>query len=165
MAQYVFFTVKDNAKDWVKYLNTVAEKTQLDIDEKLPNLRRNTKRTVTNELFKGHGMETGIYKKSFTINNYALSKWEIGFQVFAKKPHYRLTHLLEDGHESKVFRWGKGKLTKWGNKGMVNIGRRGRNVKGASQHIAKGQEYAEKKVQRLYMEAINKSLGERMKKL
>lgn len=165
MAQYVFFTVKDNAKDWVKYLNTVAEKTQLDIDEKLPAVRRNTKKTVQDQLYKRHGSDTGVYKRSFTINNYANSKWEIGFQVFAKKPHYRLTHLLEDGHKSKVFRWGKGRRTKWGNIGMVDIGRRGLNIKGASQHIAEGQQYAEDKVQNLYRQAIQKSLTERMKKL
>lgn len=161
---YVYFTISDNSKDWIKYLNNVAENTQLRIDERIPNIRTSTKRKVQSELYKGHGMDTGIYKRSFTINNYAESKWHIGFQVFAKKPHYRLTHLLEDGHESKVFRRGKGKPTKWGNIGMVNIGRRGANITGASQHIAEGQKYAEDKIQKIYEEAINKSM-ERMKKL
>lgn len=110
--------IKTNAKDWVKYLNEVPEKTQLYVDGKIPKLRSNTRKNVRSHLTKGHGVDEGIYRKSFIINNFAESKWHVGFQVFAKKPHYRLTHLLEDGHILKVFRWGGSERTKWGNYGM-----------------------------------------------
>lgn len=153
-----------NARDFAKYMSEVPEKTRVEIDRQLPTLRRNTKKVVQSELRGGkHGLDKGVYRKSFIINNFAQSKWEIGFQVYAQAPHYRLTHLLEDGHETKIFRWGQGELTRKGNKGMVNIGRRGANIKGASQHIAVGQKYAEDKIDEVFKQALNKSF-ERIKK-
>ena len=153
------FNISSNAQDWVKYLNTVAEKTQLDIEGKMPSLKQGTKRTVQRELKPNFGVDEGIYRKSFRINSFAESKWHIGFQVFARKPHYRLTHLLEYGHRKKVFRWGQGKRTKWGNVGMVFLSGMTKEIP----HIEVGQEYAEEKVYALYQKAIEKNL-ERMKK-
>lgn len=163
--QYVYFTVEDNSKDWIAYLSNITERTQLTIDEKLPQVRRATKTKVQSELYHRHGLDKGVYRKSFIINNFNKSKWQIGFQVYAKAPHYRLTHLLENGHRSSVFKRGQGKMTKWGNIGMVDIGRRGLNRKGTSQHIAVGQKFAEEKVTDLYQYGIEKIFSERMKKL
>lgn len=151
--------ISTNAQDWITYLNGVAENTQIDIDNQIPKLRTNTRKKVKSYLKKGSGVDEGIYKKSFIINNFAESKWHIGFQVFAKKPHYRLTHLLEDGHEVWVFRRGGGRKTKWGNFGMVLLNKTTKKIP----HIAPSQEYAEDKIKDLYEETINKNLG-RMKK-
>lgn len=159
MANTINISVKSNARDWVKYLNRVPTETQLIIDENIPNVRSRTKRKVKSYLTNGSGVNEGIYKKSFVINNYAESKWHVGFQVFAKKPHYRLTHLLEYGHRKKVFRWGVGKQTKWGNVGMVFIQGQTKSIP----HIQPSQEYAEEAVIKLYDKAIKKSL-ERIKK-
>lgn len=151
--------VSSNAQDWVRYLNTVAEKTQIDIDQKIPTVSSNTRKNVRGHLTKGNGVDEGVYRKSFIINNFAESKWHVGFQVFAKKPHYRLTHLLEYGHKKKVFRWGGSIRTKWGNFGMVVIGGQTKAIP----HIEPAQDYAEEKVIKLYREAILRSM-ERMKK-
>ena len=136
-------------------------------DKKLPRLKTATKRKVQSNLFIDHGLEEGIYKKSFKINTFSENKWHVGFQVFAKKPHYRLTHLLEDGHQIVLFRWGQGRRTKWGNLGMVETSTwrhpNGRTT--AIPHIEPAQKYAEGKVGELYREAYTGKLLERMKKI
>lgn len=42
--------------------------------------------------------DTGEYKKSFYIKKEAQGKGYKRNRIASKKPHYRLTHLLEDGH-------------------------------------------------------------------
>lgn len=150
-----WITVSAELKQSAYYLTKVPEKVQIYCESRYPTIKRGAKRVVKKHLTKPGGVDQGVYKRSFTINNYSESKWQLGFQVVARKPHYRLTHLLEHGHESKVFKWGQGRPTIWGNVGMVNIGRRGMNVMGASQHIQEGQDYAEKKVIDLYIKAVN----------
>lgn len=148
------FTVKSNAQNFIKYFNEVPEKTQLQIESKIPSIRTKTKRKVQSYLKKGSGVDTGIYKKSFIINNFSRNKWEVGFQVFAKKPHYRLTHLLEDGHDIWVFRKGGNRRTKWGNFGMVKIPKTTKRI----EHIAPSQKFANEKVLDLYSEAISNAI-------
>lgn len=150
-----------NARNYAAWLNGVPEKIQHRLEDKTPKLKRNTKKVVQNHLVPGKGVDDGIYRKSFTINDYSQSKWEISFQVFAKKPHYRLTHLLEDGHKVVVFKWGRGSPTKWGNIGMNYIHKRTMNIP----HIEPGQLYAEKNFPILYDEGVNYVLQEGMKRL
>ena len=168
--------VKTNAQDWVKYLTVVTEKTQTEVENRLPTLRQNTKKVVKKPLSKAFGVDEGIYKRSFIINNFDPGKWKIGFQVFAKKPHYRLTHLLEGnergfGHKTILFRRGKGRPThKTGAKGMTWVLRTKNKYKGNHplgwtrkiKHIEPGQQYAERKIVALYEKAINNNL-ERMR--
>ena len=151
--------LKSNAKDWAKYMNNIPNETQIIIDENIPSIRKNTKRNVQSHLVKGSGVDEGVYRKSFRINDFSQSKWHVGFQVFARKPHYRLTHLLEYGHKKKVFRWGGSQRTKWGNFGMVVLGGQTKAIP----HIEPAQNYAENQVTQLYRKAIKKSM-ERIKK-
>ena len=167
------FTISSNAQDWIKYLGNVAEKTQIEVDRNIPKISRATKQNVKSHLVHGAGIEQGIYRKSFRINNFAESKWHVGFQVFARKPHYRLTHLLEGvskkrGHRTVLFRWGKGKRTKWGNVGMnwVLTTKNKKHPLGytrAIKHIEPGQNFAEMKVVEMYETTIKNNM-ERMKK-
>lgn len=171
MSRGIRFKLSSNIQDYVKYLNNVPEKTQLDLENEFPKLRQNTKKTVQHHLKKGSagadgrltepgGFRTGTYKKSMTINNFAESRWMLGFQVFARKPHYRLSHLLEDGHVSYCFRWGRGRPTYLGNIGMVRIKHGKKTIK--IPHIEPGQEYAEKQIVVLYKNTMSKHLSERM---
>ena len=155
---------KINTEDYVRWLNDVPQRIQREIEEDIPVLRRNTKKIVQSKLKKGNGVDEGIYRKSFIINNFAESKWHIGFQVFAKKPHYRLTHLLEDGHRIKVFTRGKGVKTYNGNIGMSFVKTRMRpsGVTKSIKHIEPGQEYAEEQLPILYRKSYTKILTERM---
>lgn len=154
--------IKTDGIDWSDWIATVPEKTRRQVEKDLPPVRRQTKKVV-----QSHApSNTGIYKKSFIINNFAESKWKVGFQVYAKKPHYRLTHLLENGHRIKLFRRGSGTPTFRGNIGMNFVKTKLRpsgNTKDFK-HIEPGQEYAEKQVPKLYQDAYTKSLKERMKK-
>lgn len=167
-------TFDSNAVSWAEWCIKVPDRVKYEIeDRKLPYLKTATKREVQKNLFKDHGVDEGIYRKSFTINSFAENKWQIGFQVYAKKPHYRLTHLLEGpedqnwGHQIVIFRWGQGRPTKWGNVGMVATGTRlhpdghTRKVK----HIEPAQKYAEERVGILFQEAYNGKLLERMNKI
>lgn len=173
------FKIKDNAQDFVKYFDNVPYKTQHEIESKIPTLRRNTKKKVQSQLTSNFGVNEGVYRRSFIINNFAESKWHVGFQVFAKAPHYRLTHLLEGwdesangksnvGHKTILFRWGKGRPTHIkGVKGMSHVKQTKNHYKGHQhiagwtgrvRHIAIGQEYAEGKIVSMYKKAIENNL-------
>ena len=153
-----------------EWLTTVPERIQLEIENKIPNIRRATKKVVQSQLTENYGVEKGIYKRSFTIYNFAESKWQIGFQVFAKKPHYRLTHLLEGtnkgGHRIKIFTRGRGEMTRWGNIGMsfVRTKKRPSGYTRRVIHIKPAQDYADEKVPTLYRTVVTKKLMERMYK-
>lgn len=159
MKDYIGLEISVGGKELINYLNNVPEKTQIEVEKRIPNVRRNTKKVVQ----KFAPSNRGIYKKSFTINNYARQKWEIGYEVYAKPPHYRLSHLLEgrdDDHPSyahilKQFRWGQGEPTKNGKVGMVVVGTTKRFL-----HLIKGKEFAEEKVEELYNIAIKESTKE-----
>lgn len=179
--QLIKANIKSNAREYSKWIAEVPTKIQLDVEAKLPKVERETKKVVKGKLNRNFGVDEGVYKKSFIINDFAESKWHIGFQVFAKKPHYRLTHLLEGGsppmygHRTVLFRWGKGRpTTKTGAIGMSHVYDTKTHYKkhhhiigytGLVRHIEPGQDYAEAEVPILYDEGINKTLSERMKKI
>ena len=158
--------VKSNMQEYAKWLNFVPEHIQTEVERKIPTISRGTKRTVKSKLVPGMGVDEGVYKASFKTNNFAESKWEVGFQVFAKKPHYRLTHLLEDGHEIWLFTPGTGRMTRFGNIGMSHVStlRRPSGRTNAIEHIQPGQTYADEKVIKLYKDAIEQTLKKGMKK-
>lgn len=165
--------MQSNANDYRSWFNDIPRRLQLKIKDDIPKIRKETKKIVKAQLTTGHGVEQGIYRKSFIINNFAESPWHIGFQVFAKKPHYRLTHLLEGkqndgrGHKIKIFKRGQGERTKWGNIGMVFTGtkRRPSGWTYAIKHIEPGQEYADEAVPYLYRKTYTLLFLERTKKL
>lgn len=181
------FEVKfdSNAKSWEQWVAGVPQKIQLQVEEKLPQVKRKTKKEVqdhlTNDYGIGIGKNKGTYKKSFRINDYSQTKWQVGFQVYADKGHHRLTHLLEGasapmyGHQTILFRWGKGRpTTKKGVIGMSHVYQTKLHYKGHKhiigytgqvRHIEPGQEYAEEQLPILYDEGINKTLTERMKRI
>ena len=150
-----------NAREYGSWLGGVPEKIQLKLEAKATPLKTKTKKIVQSYLRPNHGVDEGIYKKSFKINDYSQTRWELCFQVFAKKPHYRLTHLLEYGHDVWLFQWGRGRRTKWGNVGMNKIAKTTKLVP----HIEYGQKYAEKQYPILYDEGVNSVLTERMKRI
>jgi len=178
---YIKINVDSNARDYADWISRVPERIQLKIEAEIPTLKRKTKKTVKNELTTNFGVDEGIYRKSFIINDYSRNKWEVAFQVFARKPHYRLTHLLEGeilpncGHATILFRRGIGRpTTRKGLRGMSHIFATKTHYKGHThppgytgivKHIEPGQKYAEQELPILYDEGINKILTERMRRL
>lgn len=156
------YSFKFSHQDFAKWLGKVPDNIQSDLNKKIPSVKRQTKKVVKDHLTFGNGVEEGIYKKSFTVIDLSENRWHIGFQVVAKKPHYRLTHLLENGHRIKLFTPGHGEQTKHGNIGMsfVSTLRTGNRTKEIP-HIEPGQTYAEDRIIRLYWDTINERYSER----
>lgn len=151
--EIISFTYKANCAKAAHYLSSVPENVKYRMNQTIPKLRRETKKVVQ----QNAPVKRGVYRRSFRLNNYSRTPWEIGFEVYAQPPHYRLTHLLEgrdDIHPSyahilKQFRWGQGEKTKNGKIGMVEVGRTKRYF-----HLKPGYYYASEKMIQLCEEAI-----------
>lgn len=143
------FDLNGSLEKTAKILSSINEQFRIEVQEEIKEIKKETKSRVVKQLKKGHGINKGTYKKSIVINNLARRDPDkIAFQVGSKK-HYRLTHLLEDGHDKWVFRRGKGRPTYRGNVGMVQLSGKTKAIK----HIEPGQDYADRAVQKMYEEA------------
>lgn len=171
--------LETNARHYADWMAKVPEKIQVEVDAKGKIVKRRTKKEVQSHLTQDFGVDEGIYRRSFIINDYSRSKWELCFQVFARKPHYRLTHLIEGGesygHKTILFRWGKGQRTSI--KGVIGMSHvfdtkdHYKNHKhkpgftGFKRHIEPGQQYAEEQLPILYDEGINRVLTKGMRRI
>ena len=54
--------------------------------------------TTGQYLTKGHGLKTGQYRNSFAIEKEWKGRHNYSATWHVEAPHYRLTHLLENGH-------------------------------------------------------------------
>lgn len=54
--------------------------------------------TAGQYLYEGHGVKSGEYKSSFAIDKQWQARHRYTATWHVKEPHYRLTHLLENGH-------------------------------------------------------------------
>jgi len=174
-------TLESNARSYSEWISKVPTSIQLKLEERTPKLKRNTKKEVQTHLTQSFGVNKGVYRRSFKINDYAQTKWQVAFQVYADKGHHRLTHLLEGGsppmygHKTVLFRWGKGKATsRKGVIGMSHVYQTKKHYKGHKhiigytglvRHIEPAQDYAEEQLPILYDEGINSVLTERMRRI
>ena len=71
-----------------------------DITEDVKNAVEVTTRECVEEIKQRSPKRTGAYRRSWTATEMFNRRGSIRFTVHNKK-HYRLTHLLEDGHAKK----------------------------------------------------------------
>jgi len=141
-------SVKKTAKILEKMHGEFRKQVQADVKD----VKTKTKSIVKQNLTQGAGVDKGIYKKSIVVNNLINDPDILAYQVGSKK-HYRLSHLLEDGHKKWVFRRGSGRPTYRGNIGMNLLSGKTRSIP----HIKPGQDYADKAVVEMHEKAWNKA--------
>lgn len=91
-------------KEWADELNEILEDYQGEVIEKLDIAALTTAKNAVKELKekspKSRGAKSGEYAKSW---GYKKEKMPFGYTSYTihNKKHYRLTHLLENGHMIK----------------------------------------------------------------
>lgn len=113
-------------------LEAMAQYTD-EVKEEVDQIIKDVAKEAKSDVRSGAPVRTGAYRKSWAVNFDKKKSGNAGFTVYAKAPHYRLTHLLEDGHKTK-----SGGKTK------------------AQPHIRQVQEWADKEALRRIEEAIKK---------
>lgn len=129
----------DISKDIAKIMAEYTDSIRAEINEIVDDVGQEATAMLKGKAPRKKGKGGGKYRRSITVE---LSKkyGSSGFTVYAKAPHYRLTHLLENGHRTRL------KTGEYGTKGKTT----------PQPHFAPVQEWADKEVIRRIEEAIKK---------
>lgn len=134
-----FYFRQEDLDNYGKYINNLPAVVKQELNDEIKPLKQKTKQIVKHKLTKGHGVQKGIYKKHIVIKTLDTEPGHVHFQVGGNKGHYRLTHLLENGHRIKML--------------GVFLNHNTKKV----EHIAPGQDYADKHVIMMMKKAIKKA--------
>ena len=132
--------VGEMAHEIAKTLEGYAGLVQTDLVETIDAVCKETAKEICMDAKVRFG-GTGDYAKSWTSKKRSGSTMSYNRVVYADDPHYRLTHLLERGHDIVVVR----------NGARVKLG----HVEGRP-HIALADKKARREVERRLIEAIKK---------
>lgn len=129
----------DISKDLAKIMADYTDSVKQEINEIVDDVGNEATAMLKGKAPRKKGKGGGKYRRSITVE---LSKKDgnSGFTVFAKAPHYRLTHLLENGHRTRL------KTGKYGTKAQTS----------PQPHFAPVQEWADKEALKRIEEAIRK---------
>lgn len=129
-----------NAKSFEEELLTLMHQYSMDVSNDIEKIVRDIAHQAVVELQRTAPVgRTKDYSKSFGVHVKS-ERGKVHFTAYAKAPHYRLTHLLESGHRTRL------KSGKYGNKASTS----------SQQHFAPVQEWADKEVLRRIEEALRK---------
>jgi dolichyl-phosphate-mannose--protein O-mannosyl transferase len=126
--------IDDMSKEIMKSLHEYAELT----DSEMKKAVRKTASAVRKEISENAPKETGDYAKSWTTSVTEENSHALQITIHAKKPEYRLAHLLENGHALR--------------RGGRSIGKG--NVD-AIPHIAPAEEHSEKLLEEFFRKAMS----------
>lgn len=129
----------DISKDLAKIMATYTDSVKQEINEIVEDVGNEATAMLKSKAPRKKGKGGGKYRRSITVE---LSKknGSSGFTVYAKAPHYRLTHLLESGHRTRL------KTGQYGTKAQT----------APQPHFAPVQDWADKEALRRIEEAIRK---------
>lgn len=129
----------DISKDLAKIMADYTDSVKQEINEIVDDVGNEATAMLKGKAPRKKGKGGGKYRRSITVE---LNKKDgnSGFTVFAKAPHYRLTHLLESGHRTRL------KTGQYGTKAHTS----------PQPHFGPVQEWADKEILKRIEEAIRK---------
>lgn len=130
---------KDIGKELVAIMKQYTDDIHAQINSIVDDVGNEATEMLKGKAPRKKGRGGGKYRRSLTVE-LSQKNGTSGFTVYAKAPHYRLTHLLENGHRTRL------KTGQYGTKAQTT----------PQPHFAPVQEWADKEALRRIEEAIRK---------
>lgn len=127
----------DIGKDLAKIMAEYTDSVKQEVSKIVEDVGSEATAMLKGKAPRKKGKGGGKYRRSITVE-LSQKNGNAGFTVYAKAPHYRLTHLLENGHRTRL------KTGEYGTKAQTD----------PQPHFEPVQEWADREALRRIEEAI-----------